>query len=114
MTCFRSATTPTFAIVLFSMTVSCQQPSSMDTAEEYYQQGTKALKENDFDKAIACFSAAIRLEPKISDCYVSRGFAYHQKKAYDKAIADFDQAIQLDPKDELAFTNRGNSYIEKK
>ena len=50
----------------------------------------------DYDRAIADFDQAIRLDAKNANAFYNRGIAYHEKHDYDRAIADFDQAIKLD------------------
>ena len=64
----------------------------------------------DYDKAIADFTEAIRLNPKIAKAYNNRGLAYENKGDYDKAIADCTEAIRLDPKFAEAYHNRGAAY----
>ena len=51
-----------------------------------------------YDKAIADFTEAIRLDPKDADAYCNRARAYYSKGEYDKAIADYSEAIRLNPK----------------
>jgi tetratricopeptide (TPR) repeat protein len=53
----------------------------------------------DYDRAIADYSQAIRLDPKYAVAYINRGISYEAKGDNDRAIADYDQAIRLDPKD---------------
>ncbi len=50
------------------------------------------MVKGDFDKAIADFSEAIRLDPKDADAYFNRGRAYEKKGETERARADFDQA----------------------
>jgi tetratricopeptide (TPR) repeat protein len=52
----------------------------------------------EYDKAIADYDEAIRLDPKYAIAFNNRGSAWLIKKEYDKAIADYDEAIRLDPK----------------
>ena len=62
----------------------------------------------EYDKAIADFTEAIRLEPEtISRRIEYRGDAYAEKGEHDKAIADFTEVIRLDPKFAEAYCNRG-------
>lgn len=68
---------------------------------------------NDYDKAIADFSALIRLDPKNAAVYGDRGLAYRKKGDLDRAIADYTDAIRIDPKYARAFNDRGTAYFDK-
>ncbi len=48
-------------------------------------------------KAVADFTAALRLDPKIEMVHYRRGRAYNALKEYDKAVADFKVALEQDP-----------------
>jgi len=67
-----------------------------------------------YDRAIADYNQAIRLDPAFDVAYTNRGNAYYMKNAYDTAIADYNQAIRLKPKHAPYYINRGNAYFEKK
>ena len=64
----------------------------------YYQPRHRLLRKRDYDRAIADFDQAIKLDPNCAVAYHDRGLAYRDKGDNDRAIADFDQAIKLDPK----------------
>jgi tetratricopeptide (TPR) repeat protein len=73
------------------------------------------LKTDDYDRAIADISEAIRLDPATSAwaSYLSRAFAdrgktFRRMLNYDRAIADCTEAIRLDPKNAEAFAVRGD------
>ena len=71
----------------------------------------------EFDKAIADFAEAIRLDPKLAVAYHNRGNAWGAKKEFDKAIADYTEAIRLDFKLASlasAYHNRGGAWGAKK
>ena len=70
-------------------------------------------KKGEFDKAIADYNEAIRLDPKHATTYYNRGLTYGKKGDHDKAIADFTEAIRLNPKDAEAYYSRGCTYGEK-
>ncbi|MBN2021958.1 MAG: trypsin-like peptidase domain-containing protein, partial [Pirellulales bacterium] len=71
------------------------------------------LMADEYDRAIADYTEAIRLDPKNALAYFFRGFAYRHKHEYDSAIADFTEAIRLDPKDADAYVWRGFAYLRK-
>ena len=61
----------------------------------------------DFDRAIADYDQAIKLDPKYALAYLNRGLLWQAKKDHDRAIADFDQAIRLAPDNAAAGNARG-------
>ena len=66
-----------------------------------------------YDRAIADFTEAIRLDGNNAVAYSNRGEAYLQKGDVDNAIADFNQAIRLNPRYAWAYNNRGIAYEYK-
>ena len=78
------------------------------------ERGVSASQAGDYDKAIAEYTEAIRLDPKDAVAYYNRGLAYGNKDETDKEIADCTEAIRLDPKFALAYNNRGWAYAKKR
>jgi tetratricopeptide (TPR) repeat protein len=66
-----------------------------------------------YDRAIADFTQAIRLDPNNANAYRERGNAYSDKGDYDRAIADYNQALRLDPNLAAAYNTRGFAYYMK-
>ena len=52
----------------------------------------------EYDRAIADYDEAIRLNPEVATAFNNRGNAYADKHLYDRAIADYDEAIRLNPR----------------
>ena len=73
-----------------------------------YNRGDAWAAKKEYDKAIADFNEAIRLDPKLALAFTDRGNAWRAKKEYDKAIADFNEVIRLDPKNAWAYNSRGS------
>ena len=67
----------------------------------YSGRGSAYVGKGDYDKAIADYTEAMRLDPKLADAYCGRGGAY-VKGDCDKAIADYSEAIRLNPRYALA------------
>ena len=57
----------------------------------------------DYDKAIADYDEAIRLDPNCQTAYYNRGIVWEKKKDFNKAISDYNEAIRLDPKYSRAY-----------
>jgi len=71
------------------------------------------LKE-DYDKAIADYDEAIRIQPRFSFAYENRGSAWKSRREYDKALADYNEAVRLGPNDAAVYYNRGSVWNLKK
>jgi tetratricopeptide (TPR) repeat protein len=67
----------------------------------------------DFDRAIADYSEAIRIDPGYALAVYSRGIAYFNKGDFDRSIADYSQALRLVPQDLITLQNRGHAYQAK-
>jgi tetratricopeptide (TPR) repeat protein len=79
-----------------------------------FERGLEALEKKDYDKAIACFDAHIKANPRDASGYYMRGVAYGNNRDFDRAIDDFSLAIKLNPKDPDVFNDRGQAYGEKR
>ena len=69
-----------------------------DNPSAYHGRGLAWHQKREYDKAIADYDEAIKLDPKNALAYSNRGDAWRMKGEYDKAIADYGEAIKLDPK----------------
>jgi lipoprotein NlpI len=72
--------------------------------------GVAYYLKGDFDRAIADYDEAIRLNPKDRDALGLRGNAYKTKGDFGHAIADHDQLVQLDTRDARAYFARARVY----
>ena len=87
--------------------------SKGNLASTYYNRGVAYKNTGRYDRAIADYTKAIKLNPKHAYGYHNRGITYSDKGDYDRAIADYDKAIGLNPKYASAYFNRGVAYGDK-
>ncbi len=80
-----------------------------DFAKAYQYRGHAHYYKSEPGKAVADFTASIRLKPD-DGTYVMRGFAYAFQREFDKAIADYNAAIRLNPASGVAYYNRALAY----
>jgi tetratricopeptide (TPR) repeat protein len=62
---------------------------------------------------LADFAQAIRLDPKNVEVYYARGSLYWRRWDYARAIPDLTQAIKLDPNNAVIYIMRGTAYSMK-
>ncbi len=73
----------------------------------------RLCRDGDADRAIADYTATIRLDPAHANAYYNRGNSYSSKGDTERAIADYSATIRLDPGYANAYYNRGNAYRNK-
>ena len=66
---------------------------------------------HDFDKAMAAYNEAIRLDPKYALAYADRGLLYRAHGDLELAMGDANRAVTLDPKLADAYNARGTVYL---
>jgi tetratricopeptide (TPR) repeat protein len=61
-------------------------------------------------EAVAEFTIAVELDPKLAAAWSDRGVAYTNMGKWDQAIADYSKAVELNPKDADAWHNRASAH----
>jgi PQQ-dependent catabolism-associated CXXCW motif protein len=82
-------------------------------ATAFNLRGNRSYSAQEYDKAIADYTEAFKVNPKEVVYVVNRGNTWAQKGAFDKALADYATAIQAAPDDPGAYKARGDAYYEK-
>jgi tetratricopeptide (TPR) repeat protein len=79
----------------------------------HHARGEAYVQKEEWDKAIADFTEAIRLDPEDAQYWCFRGRAYQRKGELDSAIADYSEAARLTPKDIHPYLYRYSAHEKK-
>jgi Tfp pilus assembly protein PilF len=103
------------AVIVAAVLVSCATTNSgrpapsnqlsRNEAVEAYNRGNAYYWEGDYDRAIADYNQAIRLDPNHYQTYFNRGWVYSYKGMNDRAIEDYNATLRIDPNDANARNN---------
>lgn len=77
------------------------------------ERGTKYNVNSDYDRAIADFNQAIRLDSNSAAAFYGRAAVYYNMGDFDPAIQDYDQVLRIDPRYNMAITFRAMAYEQK-
>jgi tetratricopeptide (TPR) repeat protein len=77
-----------------------ERESRKNRATAYINRGIAYASKSVTDRAIADFTTAIQLKPRLMAAYYNRGKAFERKKLRDKAIADYKIALEIYPNSE--------------
>lgn len=87
-------------IVVVLISLSACGKSTQTTWQEQYDLGVRYLSEGTYEEAIIAFTAAIEIDPKRPEAYVSRGDAYIGSGETGEnlacAMTDYEEALAID------------------
>ena len=86
--------------LIFFFLISVLNISVGQTAEDFFQEGLKYVRSEEYTKAIISYTEAILLNPYEWNYYRSRSAVLYETKSYDKALMDINKALKLKPKHE--------------
>ena len=109
----KGGATPDEVISSCTAVIQSGQETGHDLAAAFTIRGRAYHAKGDYDRAIADYTEAIRIESNYVLAFYSRGVAYFNKKDYDRAIADYTASLRLAPGDVIALQNRGHAYQAK-
>jgi len=95
--CHLTFDNPDLAIHHCTRAIDSGELSGKALADVFWGRGVSWSEKKEYDRAIADYNEAIRLNPQDAGFFNSRGDAWLDKKDYDRAIADFSEAIRLIP-----------------
>jgi len=79
----------------------------------FNNRGNVHAAKRDYDRTLADYSEALRLNPKYAGAMRNRGIVYARKRDDERAILDYSEAARLDPDDPHALIGRAFLYCEK-
>jgi tetratricopeptide (TPR) repeat protein len=83
------------------------------TAEDHYYAGIDFFGEGKLDEAIAEYTRALELDPKLIDALHGLAQAYHAKEDFDRTIEAARRILGFEPEDILAWTTISRAYQRK-
>ena len=108
--CIASQQDPDAGIRACTAIINSGRERGRNLAIAYNNRGDGYWEKNDFDRALADYDQAIRVDKSYATAYVNRGLVWRDKGDLDRAITDYTQAIRLNPKSAFAFNNRGLAW----
>ncbi|KAE8894342.1 hypothetical protein PF005_g6321 [Phytophthora fragariae] len=86
--------------------------SAHDAAEAQKTLGNQEFNEKNFDKAVECYSEAIRLDPENHVYYSNRSAAYGALSKWELAEADAQQCLKRNPKFAKGYHRLANAQAQ--
>jgi tetratricopeptide (TPR) repeat protein len=109
----RSSTNPDLAIKHCTAAIESSKANSEMLAQWYVLRGAQWANKDDYDRAIADQTTALKIDPKTPRAYHHRGAAWSNKGEPDRALADFDAALAQTPDNPQILHARGIEHAVK-
>jgi Tfp pilus assembly protein PilF len=100
------------ALPLFGLETADAQ-SSAAAAEAGTSKGISFARHQEYDKAVAEFTKAIKAQPRDPENYANRALAYKLARKPEEAVSDFAKVIELRSNDADAYANKGLLEVEQ-
>jgi tetratricopeptide (TPR) repeat protein len=100
-------------VAIISSSLIAGETNGLNRIDRLIWDGADSFSKGDLDKAIAEFSAAIRLDPSNSLALFDRAGAYRAKGELEKSVEDLNKYILLNPTNDLAFKGRAAVFDAK-
>lgn len=79
----------------------------------YAERALAYREKNQLDQSIRDYTEAIRLNPKSSGTYFSRGRVFEKAGKIDEAVRDYTESIRLNPNASSAYYDRGRIFLKR-
>src|SRR5262245_30980279 len=101
---------PDISIAVCSGLIQARRISGGSLAAVYAERGVAYMALQDFDRAIADFTQAIKIDSRNVKALANRGAAHGARQEWESAIQDFSQVIALD-RTAHAYADRAGMYL---
>jgi len=109
----RYLMTVVMSFVLVSVAIAAgSSSSSTQPRDSYYEQGVKAVKSANYDKAIKLFNKVVATKPTDADAWNYLGFSNRKLKKFDQALSAYQRALAIDPNHRGANEYLGELYLQ--
>ena len=98
---------------LYPATTEEPDPERIRRSDRYIDHASQMQEVGDYEGALQGYSEAIRINPKNTRAYVSRGRAKAERENHDGAIIDYSEALEIDPDYDPAYYERSRSRASK-
>jgi Tfp pilus assembly protein PilF len=78
----------------------------------HFSRAVSHHRQSHYKLAVADYSRALRLNPKLAVARYNRGVAHSRLKQYENAVADYKQAVRLDRRYVKAYNNLAWAYLK--
>jgi Tfp pilus assembly protein PilF len=86
------------AIAACTRAIQSARFSGETLATLYHNRAIELRQDGDYDRAVADYSQAIRIDAEFTGAYAGRGLAYEGKGEVEQAKADYRKALAIAPK----------------
>lgn len=87
------------------------QPS-VELIESWFNLGLKQVSAGEFDKAIASWEKALKINPNLSEAWHNRGSAFGRLGKYEEAVKSFQRALAIEPHNYQAWNDRAHALYQ--
>ena len=109
----RYLMTVVMSFVLVSVAMAAgSSSSSTQPRDSYYEQGVKAVKSANYEKAIKLFNKVVATKPTDADAWNYLGFSNRKLKKFDQALSAYQRALAIDPNHRGANEYLGELYLQ--
>ena len=86
--------------------------SSIELIEGWFNLGLKQVSAGEFERAIASWEKALKINPNLSEAWHNRGSALGRLGEYGRAVESFDKALAIDPQNHQAWNDRAHALYQ--